>query len=41
MDQKALLAKISSTNRSDVEHLIQYLNYEIEYILRPRSAPLR
>ena len=40
-DQSALLDKISKSNRSDVEHLLNFLNFEIEYILRPRSAPLR
>jgi len=35
------LAKISKSNRSDVEKLIDYLNYELECVLRPRSAPLR
>ena len=41
MDQAALLSKISASNRADVEHLISFLNFEIEYILRPRSAPIR
>ncbi|XP_059090211.1 glutamate-rich protein 3-like [Tigriopus californicus] len=41
VDQNTLLAKISDTNRSDVEHLINFLNFEIEYILRPQSAPIR
>ena len=40
-DQAALLSKISASNRNDVEELLNYLNYEIEYILRPRSAPAR
>ena len=40
-DQAALLSKISSSNRNDVEELLNYLNYEIEYIMRPRSAPAR
>ena len=40
-DQSALLAKISASNRKDVEHLLNFLNFEIEYILRPRSAPIR
>ncbi len=40
-DQAALLDKISRSNRSDVEQLLNFLNFEIEYILRPRSAPLR
>ena len=41
MDQNALLAKISDSNKQDVEHLLNFLNFEIEYILRPRSAPSR
>ena len=40
-DQAALLEKISKSNRGDVEQLLSFLNFEIEYILRPRSAPLR
>ncbi len=40
-DQAALIHKISKSNRSDVEQLLNFLNLEMEYLLRPRSAPLR
>ena len=41
MDQNEMLAKITQTNRRDVMQLLNFLNFEIEYILRPRSAPAR
>lgn len=40
-DQEQLLTRISTTNRRDIEHLLNFLNFEIKYILRPRSAPNR
>ena len=41
MDQNEMLAKITQANKRDVMQLLNFLNFEIEYILRPRSAPAR
>ena len=41
MDQNEMLARITQANRRDVMQLLNFLNFEIEYILRPRSAPAR
>ena len=41
MDQNEMLSRITQTNRRDIVHLLNFLNFEIEYILRPRSAPAR
>ena len=41
MDQNQMLSRITQANRRDVMQLLNFLNFEIEYILRPRSAPAR
>ena len=38
-NQEQLFSKITSSNKRDIEHLLNFLNFEIKYILRPRSAP--
>nr|XP_040565747.1 glutamate-rich protein 3-like [Lepeophtheirus salmonis] len=40
IDQDNLLKKISVDNRQDIEHLLNFLNFEMEYILRPRCRSL-
>ena len=38
-NQEQLFSKITNSNKRDIEHLLNFLNFEIKYILRPRSAP--
>ena len=41
MDQNEMLSRITSASRRDIIQLLKFLNFEIEYILRPRSAPAK